>query len=180
MFCLQSPLYIAFKVPRKGAPLQVPLSQPHRNRRPVPKPSSTYLSKSLVKEPPLQVPHRGPYTERCSSPGPREECSISKARLYSSLKGPGRSPLPGSPTGPPWKEMPIPRAFIHSFIHGESNMVTTVKPHTGGRPTYGDILKWPTDSRQDKKDTDPVVNLTMITEIGNTSTNTLLFILLHF
>jgi hypothetical protein len=41
---LQSPLYISFKVLRKGAPLQVLFSEPHRNRRSVPR---TFLYLSL-------------------------------------------------------------------------------------------------------------------------------------
>jgi hypothetical protein len=72
---IQSPepsLHI-FKVPRKEAAFQVPFSEPHRNRRSVPR-TLLYLSLAVPSErappPPLQVPHQGPNGERCSSPGP--------------------------------------------------------------------------------------------------------------
>jgi hypothetical protein len=60
-----------FKVPRKEAPLQAPISEPHRNRRFVPR-TLLYLSLAVPDErgPPLQVPCQGPDGERCSSPGP--------------------------------------------------------------------------------------------------------------
>jgi hypothetical protein len=63
-----------FKVGRKRPPpptLQGPFSEPHRNRRSVPR-TLLYLSLAVPGErgpPPLQVPYQGPDGERCSSPG---------------------------------------------------------------------------------------------------------------
>jgi hypothetical protein len=98
---------------------------------------STYLSKFPIKEPPYKFPSR-PYGERCPSPGPsthiiytaqdrippyrfpsqsphRGGRSISKTHLCSSLKVPGKNPYLVPQMGPPWKEMPFPRAFVHEL-----------------------------------------------------------------
>jgi hypothetical protein len=57
MFHLQSPLYIYSKFPEKKPPLQVPFSEPHRNRRSIPR-TLLYLSLAVPGErAPLQVPH---------------------------------------------------------------------------------------------------------------------------
>jgi hypothetical protein len=57
------------KFPEKEPPSRFPFQVTIEIDYPFPEPSSTCLSKSLVKEPPLQVPHWGPCGERCSSPG---------------------------------------------------------------------------------------------------------------
>jgi hypothetical protein len=163
LFHLQSPLCISFKVPRKGAPLQVPLSEPHRNRCSIPRtflylslkvpgesspppgsPSGplwgemlitrafcTYPSESPVKEPSSRFPSQSPHRDAQS---PKHAFT----QLSKAWEG---SPLPGSPMGHPWKEMPIPRAFIHS-IHsfmGKEIRSPSTEPHADGRPIYSGV-----------------------------------------
>jgi hypothetical protein len=166
LFHLQSPLYVSFTVPRKKEPpSRFPSQTPIERDAPFSEPSFTCVSKSPVKEPPLQVPHRGPYGERCSSPGSsrriiqnaqsrtpplprfssqsphREGHSVSRARIYSPLKGPGKEPLPGSPTGPKWKDKPIPRAIINSInsFTAKGIRLPSAEPHMDGRPTYSGV-----------------------------------------
>jgi hypothetical protein len=127
--------YVSFKVPRKGAPS--PRRVPTERDAPFPEPSFTRLSKSPAKKFPFQVPPAGPrwretpitraffyisfrIPSKGAPPPPgsplrasREGRSVSRAFFYPSLKDPGKgAPPPGSPTGPPWREMSIPRAFI--------------------------------------------------------------------
>jgi hypothetical protein len=92
----------------------------------------TFHLERRVKEPPSSSPLRAPM-ER-DAPCPRHAFTrLSKARE--------RSPLPVSPTGPPWEEMPIPRAFIrsiHSFTEKEIRS-PFAETHAGGRRTYGGV-----------------------------------------
>jgi hypothetical protein len=41
----------------------------------------------------------------------------------------------------PWKEMPIPRAFVHSIrsFMGQEIQSLSVEPHADGRPTYSGV-----------------------------------------
>jgi hypothetical protein len=79
---------------------------------------------------------------------PTETDTASPTQAFTHLsKARERSPLPGSPTGPPWKELPIPTAFMHS-IHsytGKEIRSLSVKPHVDGRPTYSGV--WPDSPR---------------------------------
>jgi hypothetical protein len=181
--------------PEKEPPSRFPSQSPTEADAPFLERSSICLSKTPAKKPPVQVPHRGPYGEKCSSPGPsihisespvmeppckfpigalRREMPITRAFYTYHLESPVKEPPPGSPlratiergapspkhavtclpkaretrplpdspTGPPWKEMRLPRAFIHSIliIRGERNTVTTAKAHADGRPTYAGVF----------------------------------------
>jgi len=95
---------------------------------------SLFLSKVPVNEP-LQVPQQGPYGERCPScraflytsfripskgtlpPGfPRREMPLSWSSPSFIFQRPRyTSPLPCSPTGPLWREMPVSRASLYTF-----------------------------------------------------------------
>jgi hypothetical protein len=112
----------------------------------------------------LQVPHQGPMEKDAHHQGllhvsfrkpskaaplpgsplraPIERDAASPKHTFTRLsKARERSPLPGSPTGHPWKEMPIPRAFIHS-IHsytGKEIQSPSTEPHADGRPTYSGV-----------------------------------------
>jgi hypothetical protein len=65
------------KFPEKEHPSRFPSQVTIERDALFQEPSSVYLSKSLVKDPPLQVPYRGPYGERCSSPGSSSHISQS-------------------------------------------------------------------------------------------------------
>jgi hypothetical protein len=102
MFCLQSPLFISFKVPRKGAPLQVPFSEPHRNRHSVPK-TLAYLS--------LEVPgERAPPPGSLSGPL-QKEMLITRVYYTYLSKFPVKEPPSKFPIRTLQREMPVTRAF---------------------------------------------------------------------
>jgi hypothetical protein len=87
---ISSPLLsISFGVPSKGTlPPGSPHTAPSERDAPLLEPSFILLSKSLVYEPPFQVPQWGPYAERCPSPEP----------TYTHSPGsPVEEPPPGSP-----------------------------------------------------------------------------------
>jgi hypothetical protein len=86
----QGLLYISLKVPSKGIS-KFPIGTLQREM-PITRAFCTYNLESPVKEPRLQVPLSKPH---------REGRSISKARLYSSLKDLGREPPTWFPNGAP-------------------------------------------------------------------------------
>jgi hypothetical protein len=89
--------YISFKVPSKGAPLQVPL----RQTLPFPEPSFTSLSKSPVKESLLQFPPMGSQWR---------ETPVTRAFTYISFTVPSKGPSLLVPRrGPHGERCPFPR-----------------------------------------------------------------------
>jgi hypothetical protein len=84
-----SPLYVYSKFPEKK-PLQIPFSEPHRNRRSVPR-TVLYLSLVVPGERPPTGSPSGPYRERCSSPGPTIHTS-QNSQKRNSLQVPPRGP----------------------------------------------------------------------------------------
>jgi len=74
---------------------------PYGKRHLFPEPYLAYPVGSPVKEPSLQVPFG-------------EICPVPRALLHSCPSPQYMSPLPGSPAGPLWREMPISRAFLYT------------------------------------------------------------------
>jgi hypothetical protein len=95
-------LYISFRAPSNGAP---PPGSP--NRAPIdidalfPEPSFNYLSQFPVNRLP-QVPQWGTI-----------EKNTNLQNLFLQVSPCYMSSLPGSSAGPPWREMPISRAFLY-------------------------------------------------------------------
>jgi hypothetical protein len=93
------------KFPVEERPSKFPIGALQREM-PITRAFYTYHLESPVKDPPSRFPCQSPIERHAPSPK-HAFTRLSKARE--------RIPLPGSPTGPPWKEMPVPRAFIHSI-----------------------------------------------------------------
>jgi hypothetical protein len=99
----QSRLYIYSKFPeKKPPPLQVPFSEPHRNRRSVPR-TLLYLSLAVPSEssPPSRLPIRAAM----------EGDAHHQGLLYISLKIPNKGTSLQVPLKALRTEKPIPRAF---------------------------------------------------------------------
>jgi hypothetical protein len=97
------PSYHIFKVARKEASLQVPFSEPHRNRRPVPR-TLLYLSVAVPGE-------RAPLPSRFPIRAPMETDAYHQGLLYIPLKIPNKGTSLQVPLEALRREMSIPRAF---------------------------------------------------------------------
>jgi hypothetical protein len=98
-----------FKVPRKEAPLQVPFSEPHRNRCSVPR-TLLYLS--------LAVPgERTPPPSRFPLRAPMERDAHHQGLLYIPLKIPNKGTSLQAPLETLQREMHITRAFYTCHLY---------------------------------------------------------------
>ena len=118
---LNKKFFPSVKRPRKGASLHV--SQKRGtcgNIRPFLKPYLACLSESPVKERSLQVHSYSSFGERCPIP---------RAFLHSSFSPRNTGLLPGFPTGPLLREMPVSRAFLvhHKLWNKFSKWMTKLR-----------------------------------------------------
>jgi len=132
--------------PTEGLQWRTPPPRPpprslFRERYFIPRAPFIDLSKCPVDEPSSRFPKRGFYRKRCPSPEPllpilqglqqgtppsrfpsqsshRERHSTSRAPFNHISKSPVDEPTPVCPTEPPWREMPIPRAFLRALNKG--------------------------------------------------------------
>jgi hypothetical protein len=102
MFHVQSPIHIYSKFSEKKPPLHIPFSEPHRNRRSVPR-IILYLSLAVPGEraPPSRFPIRAPM----------ERGAHHQGLLYIPLKIPNKGTSLQVPLEALWREVPITRAF---------------------------------------------------------------------
>ena len=97
------PLHASHKFSDRWAHFQVPQRGPYGNRRP--SPVLFYLSTKVSSKgalPPGSL-HRA--SVKKDAPNPEHHSAISQI-------SPVEKPTPGCPTEPPWREMPVPRAFL--------------------------------------------------------------------
>jgi hypothetical protein len=131
----QGLLYIPLKIPYKGTALQVPL-EVLRREMPITRAFYTYHLKMI---PPARFPSQSPH---------REGCSISKTRLYLSLKGPGKEPPIWLPKqGPHGKRRPSLEPsyeYINSLIthFWGKNSVHQAEPPCWVRLQYNWEVAW--------------------------------------
>ena len=100
----------------------VPKTGPHGNRRPFPEPYLAYPSGSQVKELSLQVLLIDLQQRKMF------RFQISPSFIFQSPRC--TSPLPGSPAGPLWTEMPVSRAFLYLSFRVPSKGATLQVPLT--------------------------------------------------
>jgi hypothetical protein len=104
---------MSLTVPSKDTtPSRLPLRSPYVQRK-------MFHFQSLLLRIFISPQQRSPPSRFPSQSSHRETHALSRAFFYLSLKVPGEEvPLPRSPTGPPWREMPVTRAFFYISFKG--------------------------------------------------------------
>jgi len=144
--------YVAFWVPSKGAlPPRSPSQSSHRARRSIYRAYFHSLSKSSVNQPPhpgspagsiqtessfiytSEYPVKEPSVRRSSRTASIERDASFPERSFLGLLVPGKR-VPGSPTGPLWREVLVSTAFFYLSPRVPSEQGLLIKSHFQSPP----------------------------------------------